>query len=405
MRIAFTCNGPGETAGWLRPLLRELYARQADIDASVFFVPDDYATGREPEMIARRFPQLRVVPVKEYVKVALGGRKTNLPDRFDAVQYLGGDLMHASRIAKRFDARPTTYKFSRKKYAGFFRRAYAVDAANEDQLRAWGTPSGQIKRVGNLAIDGALLESSDEPEAQSPRDGILFMPGSRAHEVDNLVPFFFTVARRIRREDPSIPIALGISPFTPLEQVRRAVERGAYIPSFFTESGTLGKSDGGAFLMSADGAATFPIVRNALSAARTARLAVTIPGTKVIELAALGVPVVACTPLNQPELITINGPLTYLNRIPLVGTPLKRAAVLAVSRRFRFHTQPNIDAGRSIVCELRGTLTPGRVARVVLERFADAAWLGETGRELRELYAEHAGAASRMASDLLESFL
>ncbi|MBV9271608.1 MAG: hypothetical protein JO165_10955 [Candidatus Eremiobacteraeota bacterium] len=146
-------------------------------------------------------------------------------------------------------------------------------------------------------------------------------------------------------------------------------------------------------------------MRNALSAAKSARLAVTIPGTKVIELAALGVPVVACTPLNQPELITINGPLTYLNRVPLIGTPLKRAAVLAVSRRFRFHTQPNIDTGRSIVCELRGTLTPGRVARVVLERLADAAWLRETGGELRRLYAEHPGAAARMASDLLESFL
>jgi len=404
MRIAFTCNGPGETAGWLRPLLRELYARRPDLDAYVFFVPDDYATGREPEMISQRFPQLRVVPAKEYLKVALGARRSDLPDRFDAVQYLGGDLMHASRIAKRFDAWPATYKFSRKNYAELFRRAYAVDAANERQLEDWGTPHERIKQVGNLAIDGAFLESSEAPEGNAPRDGVLFMPGSRSYEVENLVPFFFTAARRMQREEPSLAIAFGISPFTPLEQVRRAMKRGSYIPSFFTDRGTLIEENGAAFLASADGAVRFPIVRNALSAARVARLAVTIPGTKVIELAALGLPVVACTPLNQPELITINGPLTYLNRIPLVGAPLKRAAVLAVSRRFRFHTQPNIDAQRSIVYELRGTLTPGLIARVALERAADASWLAETSAALRELYAEHAGAASRMAWDLLESF-
>lgn len=404
MRIAFTCNGPGETAGWLRPLLRQLYERAPQLEACVFFVPDDYATGREPEMIAQRFPQLQVVSAKEYLKIALGGRQSGLPASFDLVQYLGGDLMHASRVAKRFGARAAAYKFSRKKYAEFFERVYAVDAANERQLLEWGTPPERILRVGNLAIDGAILESSDAPERNAPKDGVLFMPGSRSYEVANLVPFFFTAARRMQFEQPSLPVAFGISPFTPLEDVRRAMESGAQIASFFTDRGTVVEEDGAAFLTDKSASIRFPIVRNALSAARVARLAVTIPGTKVIELAALGVPVLACTPLNEPELITINGPLTYLNRIPLVGAPLKRSAVLAVSRRFKYRTQPNIDAERSIVCELRGTLTPGRIARVALERANDAAWLNETGNALRDLYAEHAGAASRMAADILEYF-
>ena len=45
MRIALTANGPGEVAGWVRPLLRRLYARDPQLDAHVFLVPDDYATG------------------------------------------------------------------------------------------------------------------------------------------------------------------------------------------------------------------------------------------------------------------------------------------------------------------------------------------------------------------------
>ena len=66
-----------------------------------------------------------------------------------------------------------------------------------------------------------------------------------------------------------------------------------------------------------DGGLRIPVLRNALAAAARARLVLTIPGTKTIELAVLGKPTVAITPLNAPEVVTINGPLTYLDRIPL----------------------------------------------------------------------------------------
>ena len=36
---------------------------------------------------------------------------------------------------------------------------------------------------------------------------------------------------------------------------------------------------------------------------------VAIPGTKLIELAALGIPAIATLPMNRPELIVINGAL------------------------------------------------------------------------------------------------
>jgi lipid A disaccharide synthetase len=140
-----------------------------------------------------------------------------------------------------------------------------------------------------------------------------------------------------------------------------------------------------------------------MGAAAGARLAVTIPGTKVIELAALGVPALVCTPLNAPELVVIGGPLQYIGKLPLIGAPLKRSAVMAVTRRFRYFAQPNIDADREIDPEIFGTLLPSEVARVAAERWADAAWCRSTGDELRALYAPQAGAAERMAAALLEA--
>ena len=127
----------------------------------------------------------------------------------------------------------------------------------------------------------------------------------------------------------------------------------------------------------------------------------TIPGTKTIELAALGKPAVAVTPFNAPELVAVNGPLTYLDRVPLVGVPLKRSVAMALAKRFRFHTQPNMDAGEMLIHELHGTVTPGRIARVALERYDDASWLANTAVRLDRLYRDHEGAADRMAASLL----
>jgi hypothetical protein len=162
-------------------------------------------------------------------------------------------------------------------------------------------------------------------------------------------------------------------------------------------------SDGGCdYLITDEGDRRIPVLRNALAAAKEARMVLTIPGTKTIELAILGKPMVAITPLNAPEVVTINGPLTYLDRIPFVGLPLKRAAVTAVSHRFKYHTQPNMDAGRTVVREIHSTITPARMARIALESYDDAAWLASVSPQLAALYRDHVGASARMAESLLE---
>jgi hypothetical protein len=93
--------------------------------------------------------------------------------------------------------------------------------------------------------------------------------------------------------------------------------------------------------------------------------------------------------------------LQYLDRIPLIGIPLKRAAVMAVDARFPLVAQPNIDAGEMLMPELRGMLTPGYVARRVAEYAADDGARALAAARLRVLYARHVGASERMVRSLL----
>jgi hypothetical protein len=400
MRIALTANGPGEVAGWLRPLLRSLYRRDPHLGVLVFLVPDDYATGFEAKIVHDAFPQATVVEPKRYLKFALGGRLDDIPAGVDVVQYIGGDLLHAARVHARLKGRAATYKFSRRAYRKLFDRAFALDERNAEQLVDWGTPRERIERVGNLAIDGALFEATLPAEPGAPEDGILIMPGSRPYEVENLVPFYFAAALRMLRERPHLPIAFALSPFTSPEYVRAAIVGGG-IPRMFGRTGRLVTDDGRDYLTTPSGDVRIPVLTNALAAAKVSRIVLTIPGTKTVELAALGKPAITITPLNAPEYVTINGPLTYINRIPLIGVPLKRAAAVALSRRFGYHAQPNVDANASLIREVHGTITPGRIARVALESYDDRSWIAQTGERLAALYRDQIGASDRMAESLL----
>jgi len=399
MRIAITANGPGEFAGWVRPLVAALRARDPSVDVHVLSVPDDFATGRETEYVERLFPGVHAFPTAAYLRLALGRGVEGLPPEFDRVQYLGGDLSHAARVHARLGGTATSYKFSRKKYASEFELVFAVDAASKKQLLEWGTPEERIRVVGNLAIDGALGEASGaygDPPSDAAHDGIVLFPGSRKHEIANVFPLFVRVALNLRRMLPGVPVAFAGSPFVGDDELRAALARGGEHPLSYGAPAELVAGD-----IVAEGA-RFPLVRAAMRAASSARLAITIPGTKVIELAALGIPAVVCTPFNAPELVVIGGPLQYVGKLPLIGTPVKRAAVLAVASKFEHFAQPNIDAGKELDVEIKGTLLPSQVAHVAAERWNDPAWCERTGTELRNLYRHHAGAAERMAAFLLE---
>jgi hypothetical protein len=398
--LALTANGPGEFAGWVRPLLTALYARDPALDVRIFCVPDDYATGYEAEYARGFFPQATVYTPGEYLRFALGRGLDGLPAHADRVHYLGGDLMHAARVHDRLGGIASAYKFSRKRYAGRFAHVFAVDEANRKQLLGWGVPAGQIAVVGNLAIDGALGEAEGrfgDADSDAVRDGVLLMPGSRKFEIEHMVPMFVRIALQIRRRLPTVPVAFARSPFTTDAEIAQALLRGGVREAY----GAAAELEAGGAAILAAGE-RFPLLPAALRAGRKARLAVAIPGTKVIELAALGIPAITTMPLNRPELIVINGVLQYAGRVPFIGTPLKRTAIAAGIKRFRFVAQPNIDAGRELDPEIRGTLLPSRIAHVVAERFADAAWRAETSAALTALYAAQAGAAGRMADTLLE---
>lgn len=395
-RLVVTTNGPGELMGWARPFLRAVYRKAPDARVTVVFVPCPYATGREAELTASMFPAADVVDPKGYGRFLLRKAVKGMERGSGALQYLGGDLFHATTIARRLGVKPMTYKFTRRSYCQSFERFFALDERNAAEFRRAGAPPDRVKIVGNLVPD-AVLGSLSAPPDDRPGDGICILPGSRPMEIRHALPFFIAVARGIRKRKPDLPITFVLSPFNGDDELRAALEarpdaRMGGIGAALASDGRSIDADGERFALDRSGD---------YKAVSATRLVVTIPGTKCIECAVLARPMLVVVPLNRADLIVMNGVAGYLHLVPLVGRPLKSMIVRAAERRFRFVSQPNIDADREVVPEMRGILNPDDVGAKASQMYDDEAGLASVRDALGRIYARDAGASDRMATEAL----
>ena len=131
------------------------------------------------------------------------------------------------------------------------------------------------------------------------------------------------------------------------------------------------------------------------------QLVISIPGTKCMEAAVLGRPLLVAVPLNRVDEVAMNGIWAYVHRVPIIGRPVKRWIAKQVVRRIAFFAQPNIDAGRMVAPEMRGILRPQDVAARAAAMLDNPHELRLMGEHLSALYAPHVGAASRMVGDVL----
>ena len=395
-RLLVTVNGPGELTGWGRPFVRAVYAQAPDAHITIVFVPCPYATGREADTARSFFPQATVIAPREYARFLMGRPVAGMEHGRGALQYLGGDLYHARTIAKRMGLAAMTYKFSRRNYAQAFKRFFAIDERNAQELRDTGAPRERVIVVGNLVAD-AVLDSLAEPPVPPERAAsICILPGSRPPELRALLPFFLDAALQVMRERPGLSGSVAISPFNSDDEIRESLR--SPDPSFggvrgeLVDSGKAIAVDGTRFAVDRSGS---------YRALAQAALVIATPGTKLIEAAVLGRPLLVTLPLNKLDEAVMPGLAGYLHRVPVIGVPMKKWLARRFERRFRFVAQPNIDAGRQLVPELRGTLTSADIAAAAKGMLERPEALREVGETLRSLYAADVGAAKRMATEAL----
>ncbi|MDD3926061.1 MAG: hypothetical protein PHT33_05330, partial [bacterium] len=130
-------------------------------------------------------------------------------------------------------------------------------------------------------------------------------------------------------------------------------------------------------------------------------LMITIPGTKTMEAASLGTPMVIIAPLNKAEEIVISGPRGLISMLPIIGKPIKRAVIKKLAPRYPYTALPNMRVERFVVPEVRGIICALQVAGEAMKQLENPEELQRISGELKEIAGER-GAARKIAAAAVE---
>ncbi|MEB3351948.1 MAG: glycosyl transferase [Cyanobacteriota bacterium] len=401
-------NGPGELTTWVRPVAEQLHRtlplRPLDPAAScglrLVLVPCPNATGREPA-VARGWGLFeRVLPAGRFWWLLLRPSRHGPWPRRGVVVFLGGDQFWTVLLSARLGYRHLTYAEWVARWPRWNDRIAAMGPAAAGRLPPrW---RGRCRVVGDLMAD--LSEQARTAEPLDDGEWVALLPGSKAAKLMVGVPFMLATADRLAALRPACRFLLPLAPTTTAEELLRLAGSANPIAAHYRQPLPQLRDDGdGPRLITAAGTEIRLLRQHpAHGPLSQCALALTTVGANTAELGALGVPMLVLVPTQHLEVMQAwDGGLGLIARLPLLRRLLGVALTAWRMRHRGFLAWPNISAGRAVVPERVGRITPEQIA-------AEAAgWLEQPQRlagmrdDLRSLRGRP-GAVAAVAAMVLE---
>ncbi len=403
--VLILSNGPGEVTTWVRPVvqaLRQLLGYDR-LRISVVLSPCPHAMGKEAA-VARSYAEVdRVQDSEHFWDFLLWGKTRDQWQWYPqgVVLFLGGDQFFALAIAKRLGYRSVVYA--------------EWDARWPRWIDAFGVMNEQVRQalpqvyrqkavvVGDLMVD---VDAVDPGEKQSEQPLIGLLPGSKAAKLSQGVPLEVAIAVELQKTHPQCQFQLFLAPTVDLEQLQSygQVSSNPLVAAMGNiEIEVIGDNGQEPYLLTATGL-KIPICRQfpALAELRKLTFALTTVGANTAQLGALGIPMVILLPTQHTEALKhLDGLPGLIARIPWVGKQSTRLINHLIARQKRLFAWPNLWAGREIVPELLGDLTPAGVARQLIPWLDDPQRLTAIRQQLQQVRGQ-SGAAIAMAQLVVE---
>jgi len=396
VHLVTVVNGPGEVAGWMLPVVRRLKARSPSAKVTTVITPCQFASGRELDAVAADGRVDHVWSFQEFVRQQVRrrwrGERMALPETI--VLHFGGDRLYTRIVARTLGAPIWRHGTSARGWL-FADRFLVPDERHVAKLRRQGVEPERVSVVGQLVVDSVLQGQAPRPDdaggtETAPR--VLLLPGSRRWEVRHMLPFLADVIDIVSNERSSTAFVISRASFVESQAFARVATRAGCQMSGDTYQEWL-ETNRHVRCRIVDG--------SWIPEAAGATLAVSLPGTNTLQLAALGVPMVVVLPLNWGEHVPFEGVAGLLLPASMPFGLVKRHLTRLMNRWVVHTALPNILASDSVVPEVRGVLRASDVARTVVDLLDDHARRATMTMRLREI-AGPPGAADRIVDLLLE---
>jgi lipid A disaccharide synthetase len=240
-------------------------------------------------------------------------------------------------------------------------RIAAMGPAAADRLsRRW---RGRCRVVGDLMAD--LSESARSEQPLPAGDWVALMPGSKRAKLQVGVPFLLETADRLAAQRPHCRFLLPVAPTTSVQELLAYASPANPIACQYSAGEPqLERSGQGLEFITASGTRILLIEQQpAHGVLSQCRLALTTVGANTAELGALGVPMIVLVPTQHLHVMQAwDGGIGILARLPILRWLLGMALTAWRMRHHGFLAWPNISAGRMVVPERGGPITPEQIA-------------------------------------------
>jgi len=386
--IVLVSNGPGEMTTWVRPLADELHRLlplrprdpQAPCSLQLVLVPCPNATGQETRLARGWDLFSRVLPAGRFWWLLLRPARHGPWPRHGVVVFLGGDQFWTVLLSARLGYRHLTYAEWVARWPQWNDRIATMGPTASRRLAPrW---RARHTEVGDLMADLSASARQDAPLSEG--EWVALLPGSKRAKLQVGVPFLLAAADRLAALRPGCRFLLPVAPTTTVDELLAFASSANPIARYFGIREP--QRQGGDLITAAGTSIRLLEVHPAHGALSQCRLALTTVGANTAELGALGVPMIVLVPTQHLHVMQAwDGWMGLLARLPLARRLLGVALTAWRMRHRGFLAWPNITAGRAVVPERVGPITPQQIAEEAADWLAHPERLEGMRDDLRSL--------------------
>jgi len=410
--IILMSNGPGELLTWVRPLARRLHGDLASTPAlsaarlHLVLTPCPHAHGQEAATAAALGVFDHVVPARFFWRLLLQPGRYRRWRPQGVVVFLGGDQLWAVLLAARLGYRHVCYAEWVARWPRWCDRIAAMGPTAYGRVPGRWRSRAQI--VGDLMADISPEPGASPPAQPASPATIALLPGSKPAKLRLGVPFMLATAEKLHQRHPDCRFLLPLAPTVRCQDLLRFA--GPQNPLAATFGASAVRLEAPSPSRPHWSLCTATGVRIAVAdhhpahdQLRRCTMALTTVGANTAELGALAVPMLVLLPTQHPHVIgaTGDGALGLLSRFPLLGRVIAMVAVSMALRRGSGLAWPNLQAGRMVVPERIGPITPTQIAQEVLALLRRPATLETMATALRQLRGP-GGATAALSAVVME---
>ena len=357
-------------------------------------VPCPNATGQERAAAEPWGLFDQIVSAGRFWSLLLRPRRYGVWSRQGVVVFLGGDQFWTVLLSARLGYRHITYAEWVARWPQWNDRIAAMSDLVRQQLPA--RHRHRCRVVGDLMAD---LSSFARQAAPLP-DGrwVALLPGSKPAKLSVGMPFLLETADRLARMRPDCRFLLPLAPTTSVQDLERFA--GPDNPIAASYRASLEVVNDGELVTAAGTRIRLLKQHPAHGALSQCDLALTTVGANTAELGALAVPMIVIVPTQHLEVMQAwDGGLGLVARLPGLRRLIGVLLTIWRLRNNGLMAWPNISAGRVVVPERVGAITPEQIATEADAWLASPERLAGQRQDLQALRGEP-GAVEALASEV-----